>query len=544
MLINDLVNINADLLAVGVAIAAIGLLGFLVYLSDTKSATNQAFLLFALITVAWGISNYLEYRFTTAEVTLWALRIHLFISTLHGLAFFTLAYVFPKEKISLPRWYKLELLPLVALTALLTLSPLVFSGIDHLAPAGQVTNPDRGPGLALFSLVAFGLLIAGCYVLFRKWRSAQGLERRQTALIAVGMLLTAILILLFNVFLPITLNQLGFIPLAALFLLPVIALTSYAIYRHHLFNLKVGAAGALVFVLAIANLGEITLSHDSTIIIFALGTLVLVLIAGTLLIQSVLKEIALRETVEKQEQELEVANLQQVRLLHFISHEVKGYFTKAQGALAGIAEGDYGGAGGPVQTLALATLTEMRKGTDMVMDILAASNLKKGTVEFRKHEFDLREAALSVVDALRPEAQEKGLSLQTVFAPSGAYLMQGDEEKITKHVLRNVVENSIHYTPSGTIRVSLSRAGSTLRFEVQDTGVGITAEDMAKLFTEGGKGKESQKVNADSTGYGLFIAKQVIEAHGGTIRAESEGAGKGSRFIVELPVAPLPAPPA
>jgi signal transduction histidine kinase len=58
---------------------------------------------------------------------------------------------------------------------------------------------------------------------------------------------------------------------------------------------------------------------------------------------------------------------------------------------------------------------------------------------------------------------------------------------------------------------------------------------MKSLFTEGGHGKESIKVNVDSTGFGLYIAKQVVDSHGGKIWAESEGAGKGSRFIVELP---------
>ena len=66
--------------------------------------------------------------------------------------------------------------------------------------------------------------------------------------------------------------------------------------------------------------------------------------------------------------------------------------------------------------------------------------------------------------------------------------------------------------------------------------MGITDEDKANLFTEGGHGKDSIKVNVDSTGYGLFIAKQVTEAHGGTIRAESEGAGKGSEFVVMMPL--------
>ncbi|MDE1919073.1 MAG: HAMP domain-containing histidine kinase [Patescibacteria group bacterium] len=71
---------------------------------------------------------------------------------------------------------------------------------------------------------------------------------------------------------------------------------------------------------------------------------------------------------------------------------------------------------------------------------------------------------------------------------------------------------------------------------MKDTGIGITEEDKKRLFTEGGHGKDSQKVNVHSTGYGLFIAKNIVEAHGGTIRAESEGAGKGSTFIVELPI--------
>ena len=67
-------------------------------------------------------------------------------------------------------------------------------------------------------------------------------------------------------------------------------------------------------------------------------------------------------------------------------------------------------------------------------------------------------------------------------------------------------------------------------------GVGISNEDKPHLFTEGGRGKESLKVNVHSTGYGLYIAKQIVETHKGRIWAESDGAGKGSAFFVELPV--------
>lgn len=65
--------------------------------------------------------------------------------------------------------------------------------------------------------------------------------------------------------------------------------------------------------------------------------------------------------------------------------------------------------------------------------------------------------------------------------------------------------------------------------------MGISDKDKTRLFTEGGHGEESIKVNVHSTGYGLFIAKNIVLAHKGTIRGESEGPGKGSRFVVELP---------
>ena len=85
--------------------------------------------------------------------------------------------------------------------------------------------------------------------------------------------------------------------------------------------------------------------------------------------------------------------------------------------------------------------------------------------------------------------------------------------------------------------VSLKRDGTKIVFAVKDSGIGITEEDKKRLFTEGGHGEDSQTVNVHSTGYGLYIAKQIAIAHGGAIRAESEGADKGSTFIVEFPVA-------
>jgi signal transduction histidine kinase len=100
-----------------------------------------------------------------------------------------------------------------------------------------------------------------------------------------------------------------------------------------------------------------------------------------------------------------------------------------------------------------------------------------------------------------------------------------------------MIENSIKYTPAGKIMVGLENTGGKALLSIKDTGLGISEEDKKNLFTEGGRGKDSIKVNVDSTGYGLYTVKMVVEAHKGRVWAESRGAGLGSQFYVEIPTA-------
>lgn len=235
-------------------------------------------------------------------------------------------------------------------------------------------------------------------------------------------------------------------------------------------------------------------------------------------------------------QELEKTNARQENLLHYIGHEVKGFLTKDAGALASLMEGDYGQLPDQVKTFVERSLAQARDGVRSVTDILTASNQKTGKITYAQDSFDLKEVASAIIEKARGLAEAKGLALTFSSDEVGnPYTFVGDKEKIGENVLRNIVENSIYYTPSGSVAISLKKENGKYLFSVKDTGVGISDEDKQKLFTEGGHGVESQKVNAHSTGYGLFIAKNIAEAHGGTIRAESEGPGKGSTFTVELP---------
>lgn len=227
-------------------------------------------------------------------------------------------------------------------------------------------------------------------------------------------------------------------------------------------------------------------------------------------------------------------NKTQESLLHTISHEVKGYLAKDAAALSSIVEGGLGAIPDSVKNIAGTALSQTRKGVDAVMNILDSANLKNGAMEMARAKFDARRAIIEIAEDIRPEAEHRGLSLNVII-DSGTYELYGDEGKLRRMVFRNLIDNAVRYTQKGGVHISLARSGNSIRFRIQDSGVGINENDMTRLFTEGGKGEQSSAVNPESTGYGLFIAKQVVDAHGGKIWAESDGAGTGSTFFVELP---------
>ncbi len=333
--------------------------------------------------------------------------------------------------------------------------------------------------------------------------------------------------------------------LYALFTLPIfilfltIAITSYGTFR-----LGDTIAKALFYIFLVFSGAQFFFVTTTASMALAVIAFLMTLSFGVLLLQSYEREAQIRAEVEKLAGELQETNTRQETLMHFIGHEVKGYLTRDASTFAALAEGDFGQLSEPLKPIVNQALTQSRDGALSVENILTASNQKKGTVSYTKEPFDLKAVAESVVEKAKLNASDKGLALtfsaDDIGAPgfdklTTSYTFNGDKEKLGDNVFRNIIDNSINYTPSGSVTVSLKKENNKFVISIKDTGIGITPEDKKLLFTEGGHGKDSQKVNAHSTGYGLFIAKNIIEAHGGTIRAESLGAGKGSTFIVELP---------
>jgi signal transduction histidine kinase len=306
----------------------------------------------------------------------------------------------------------------------------------------------------------------------------------------------------------------------------------YLIVRYKAFNVKMFGAQALVLALIVVLASEFAFVNSLSNRILVAVTLVLTAIAGVLLIRSVQREILQREHIQRLADDLEKANKQQIVLIHFITHQIKGFVTKSRNIFSMILEGDLGAVPETMKSMVEEGFRSDTQGAQTIQEILNASNVKSGAVSYTMEPFDFSELVKETANALKPAADAKHLEFNLNI--QDGLTITGDRMQL-QNAVKNMIDNAIKYTPSGNVTVTLDKDGEMVRFTEQDTGVGITPEDMQHLFTEGGHGKESAKVNVDSTGFGLYIVKNIITAHHGKVWAESEGAGKGSKFIIEIP---------
>lgn len=139
-----------------------------------------------------------------------------------------------------------------------------------------------------------------------------------------------------------------------------------------------------------------------------------------------------------------------------------------------------------------------------------------------------------ITSEIMSEAERKNIFLK-VEKPLENYLILADRDKL-KAALFNIVDNSVKYTEKGGVIIYIEKQNNNIRITVKDTGIGILPESAKNLFDNiFERGEIAKKVFATGRGIGLYIANQIIKSHKGKIWAESEGEGKGSTFIIELP---------
>jgi len=482
----------------------------------------------------WVFFDSIFWATNRSDVILFAWSMDILVEPLVYMGGLYLLYVLLANQ-DAPKWSKGVALALYAPIVFLLPTIYTLSGFDIascLATEGFIAQYYSYAIEFVFTLWAFGFAL-------RHFLGAKdNEERKKTVFLLAGVILFFVSFAWGNITGSFTedwaLGQYG------LFGMPVfISFLMYSIVRFKAFDITLLASIALVLVLIAMSFSLMFVDDVSVFRLIAFATFVFVLIVSIFLIRAILRDFQARKEIEKLARELGIANNQQESLIHFISHEVKGALGKCSGILSLIVEGDYGSVSPKMTDAVEHGLQHTREAADMVTTILLSANIKSGAIKFDKKNFSLKKAVEGILDSFKKDIQQKNLQVSFEASSGNEYAVYGDENMLTKHVVGNLIDNAIRYTLEGTITVRLEEKPGLIALSVKDSGVGLTEDDKERLFSAGGRGKDSVKVNVNSTGYGLYFARQLVEKHEGTIVAESEGRGKGSTFTVSLPRATM-----
>ncbi len=170
----------------------------------------------------------------------------------------------------------------------------------------------------------------------------------------------------------------------------------------------------------------------------------------------------------------------------------------------------------------------------LVGDVLDVSRVLSGKMRLHVQDVEIGEVIQGAIDAILPAAEAKGVAVETAIAPDLG-LMHADTDRL-QQIAWNLLSNAVKFTGrGGRVRVEAFRGTSTVELVVRDSGVGIAPAFLPHVFERFRQGESGMR-RPGGLGLGLSITKQLIELHGGTITAESEGEGKGATFSVTLPV--------
>jgi signal transduction histidine kinase len=180
---------------------------------------------------------------------------------------------------------------------------------------------------------------------------------------------------------------------------------------------------------------------------------------------------------------------------------------------------------------------QTRHLTRLVGDLLDLARITRGDLPLSPARVDLRTVVAKAAETVQPMVEERRHRLSAEL-PGGALMIDADPVRI-EQVVTNLLQNAAKYTPAGgRIRLSLEREPEAAVLRVEDDGIGMGADLLPRVFDLFVQGDRSLDRPEGGLGVGLTLVRRIVERHGGTIAAESDGPGRGSRFTVRLPAPP------
>ncbi len=233
--------------------------------------------------------------------------------------------------------------------------------------------------------------------------------------------------------------------------------------------------------------------------------------------------------------ELSEADRRKNEFLAMLAHELRNPLAPLRNSLEIIR---LNGANSP-PVAAAAAVMERQVGhmVRLVDDLLDVSRITRGRIELRRERIEAAALIAHSVDAARPEAAHRSIEL-TVTLPAAPVYLDADPARLAQ-VVDNLLNNALKFTDEGGfVRVGLEVEGDSVVIRVQDSGIGLGADQLMRVFELFMQVDLSLERSINGLGIGLTLVKSLVELHDGAVEARSPGLGRGTEFIVRLPLAP------
>lgn len=521
------------------------LLGVFIFLSNRKSRLNLTFFLICLSTFWWQFSWFILFNVQNENLAQILIRIGYAGIIFIPVFFYHFFILFLEEK------NKIDRLALIISYVLTIFFEIAIFFTDYFVVGVHKYFFGFYPAVGFVHLIYLALLT---YVLFRiiimlnSYLKVHDIKKdikaRQIKYLLPSMILYGLASVDFTANYGLEVYPAGFI-----FIVIFSLIIAYSIIKLQLLDVKAIATEIFAVFLTIVSFIEIFTVGSTIDLIYRLTIFIITLIFAILLIRSVLREVHRREEMEilntklnKVSKDLAEANKELKRLdesksefLSISSHQLRTPLTIIKGYSSMLLEGSFGKMSKPVKESMEKIFVSTERLINLVESLLNISRIEAGRIEFKLEPVDLDAVVKSMVNDFQDKAKARKLKLKYSSEEKVPKVL-ADGQKI-KDVVSNLIDNAIKYTKQGEIMVGLHQEGTSVVFASQDTGIGMDTEDIGRLFNKFTRGKDSNKVNTEGTGLGLYYARVLVENMGGRIWVESPGKGKGSKFSFSLPMA-------
>lgn len=333
------------------------------------------------------------------------------------------------------------------------------------------------------------------------------------------------------------------------FTIVMVSFTTYSVLKFNLMSMKFFAVEVGVTLLLIITFSQILFADSGRNILVSSIVFFISLITGGYLIilsrnerKSLEHTMLLNTKIKKINEELENANLKLTSLdilksefISLASHQLRSPLTVIKGYASTLTDGVVGEMNEKQQEIVRHIYTSAQGLASVVEDFLNVTKIEQGGMKYVFEPTNIQALVENVVNGMKITAEDKGLVFTTSVDIKEDCFVNADTLKL-QQVFINLIDNSIKYTKEGFITIFLTKNENekTVTFTVSDSGVGLSDEMKKKLFTKFGRG-EAAVLNSGGTGLGLYLAYNIVIAHGGEIIVASGGEDRGSTFSVTLP---------